>query len=250
MKWLREILLVGTMAVALGNGAFAEAGTMPELATQKVQESVTEAANWLPSGTWAPFLGKQSVPAAWHYEPIDWMRTAMATEKEPTKHVAGLLTIPGRKADISVVAVGLETKGPQADENFQGMFLPGGYTPEAGKKMLAFNMGLLKSENLLNELFLKTVIGTQQSTGQAIPFDLLAVDMLSIEQLHKVKTMTDTYTFALRPMVVADGWTLPLYIRGVAAKRDGAYRFLLLSGWDNSRNVVDKAAFQIMKTNG
>ena len=243
MKWFREILLAGAMLGALGNAAFAEEGTMPALATQKVQESVTEAANWLPEGNWTPFLEKQNVPTAWSFQPI--VLPGLETKPEG-KQVAALLTIPERKAAISVIALGLETKGQKADENFQGMFVPGGYTQEAGKKMLAFNMGLLKSENLLNELFLRTVIGTRQATGQAIPFDLMAVDMLTIEQLHKVKTMEDTYTFALRPLVVADGWTLPLYIRGVAAKRDGAYRFLLLTGWDNSRAAVDKAALRIV----
>lgn len=250
MKWVREILLAGALMAALGNTASAETGSMPALATQKVQESFTDAAGWLPDGNWTSFLGKESVPKRWQFQPIPLPGWETASGDKAGKTVAALLTIPQKKADISVLALGLETKGPKAEENFHGMFIPGGYTQEAGAKMLAFNMGLLKSENVLNELFLHTIISTRQATGAAIPFDLLAVDMLTVEQLHKVKAMEDTYTFALRPWVVADGWTLPIYIRGVAAKREGAYRFLLLLGWDNSRAAVDKAAFEIMKLKG
>lgn len=227
----------------VGAGVFpvaAEGQALPISAWANVQNETPDVASWLPDGTMHPFLEKKMTNRKWHYQSMDNLSVV--------PKCAGLLTVPGKKADTAMLALGVEMKGPAADTNFQGMFMPGGYTPEAGKKMLAFNMGLMSSENVLNELFLKTTSSTGQMTGQAIPFDLLAVDMVTVEQLHKVKTMEDTYTFAMRPLVVADGWLLPLYVRGVAAKREGAYQFLLLTGWDNSRAVIDKTAEKLMKS--
>lgn len=240
MKWLYGVSVAClTLAGAAWVPAAAEEPMLPTSALANVRTETPDVASWLPDGEMHPFLEKKIQNRKWQYQSVKNLSVMPSC--------AGLLTVPGKKVDVAMLAVGVETKGPAADKNFQGMFMPGGYTPEAGKKMLAFNMGLMASENVLNELFLKTTSSTGKVTGQAIPFDLLSVDMVTVEQLHKVKTMEDTYTFALRPLVVADGWLLPLYLRGVAAKRDDAYQFLLLVGWDNSRAVIDKTAFQLMK---
>ena len=204
-------------------------------------ESLYDVASFLPSGNAKAFLPHRTWTKKVSYHPLHLPMV-------PADHqYAGVLTIHQKKADIAALAVGVEMKGKEAEESFGGMFLPGGYTQEAGKKMLSFNMALMNGENILNEIFLKTTSSTRIVTGQPLPYDLLAVDMKQVEQLHKVKSMKDTYAFSVRSLLMADGYMLPVYIRGVAAKRDGAYRFLMLTGWDNSREIIDKAALEIMR---
>lgn len=235
---LAALLLLGSASPSMA----ADATALPSGSTMGVQtESLYDVAAWLPSGESKAFLPHRTWTKKLSYQ-------ALSLPMVPPDHqYAGVLTIHQKKADIAALAVGVEMKGKEAEKTFGGMFLPGGYTQEAGKKMLSFNMALMNSENILNDIFLKTTSSTRIVTGQLLPYDLLAVDTKHVEQLHKVKSMKDTYAFSVRSLVMADGYMLPLYIRGVAAKRDGAYRFLMLTGWDNSREVIDGAAFEIMK---
>ncbi len=245
MKWKYSIPLA--LVLALGWSGMTEAaepaalagGALPTVShLETVQNSL---ATVVPNGTYSPLLPKVKWPKGTTYQsiPLPGLSSEYA--------YAGTVLRKGKKADTLMLALGAETKGPKADEAFGGMFIPGGYTQEAGKKMLAFNMGLLRSENLLNEVFLKIATNTRHLTGQPLPYDLVAMDMLSVEQLHRVKTMKDTYTFALRPLVVVDGYTVPLYVRGVAAKRDDTYQFLCLAGLDNSRDVVNQTVWEVLR---
>ncbi len=234
---MAAVLLLGTVSPALATSLPLPAGSGTDIQT----ESLYDVAAWLPSGESKPFLPQRQWTKHVSYQPLSLPMVP------PNHQYAGVLTIHQKKADIPALAVGVEMKGKEADADFGGMFLPGGYTQEAGKKMLSFNMALMNSENILNEIFLKTSSSARTITGQLLPYDLLAVDMKQVEQLHKVKSMKDTYAFSVRSLVMVDGWMLPLYIRGVAAKRDDAYRFLMMTGLDNSREEIDRTALEIMR---
>ncbi len=161
-------------------------------------------------------------------------------------NAAGFLTMEGKKYTGSALAVGLELSGEEAEKTFAGMFMPGGYTPEAGERMLRFNMSLLKTEGLLNEFFLTIAKGTRAATGEPLPYDFLTLDMVHVEQLHRIVTVPKTYSFAMRPYLAVDGFALPLYLRGFASKTETGYRFLLFVTLDSYREQLDQVTYQMI----
>ena len=165
---------------------------------------------------------------------------------ETLSDASGVLTMKGKKYTATAIAFGVELTGREAEEAFGGMFVPGGFTQEAGKKMLHFNMSLLKVENLANELFLNVAKGTREATGQRIPYDFFSMDMVKVEQLHRVMDHPKTYSFALRPYMAVDGFAVPLYMRGFATKSEKGYRFLLFVTLDSFRERLDETTYRII----
>ncbi len=165
---------------------------------------------------------------------------------ESLADASGLLTVEGKKYDSVAAVFGLEFTGDDAEETFGGMFLPGGYTQEAAEKMLHFNMSLLKTDSVLNEFFLKVAKGTREATGDPLPYDFLTMDMVHVEQLHRVTTDPKTYSFAVRPYLAVDGFALPLYLRGFAMKSETGYRFFLFLTLDSMREDLDQVTYQII----
>lgn len=159
---------------------------------------------------------------------------------------AGCLTMEGKKYTGSALAVGIELSGEEAEETFGGMFLSGGYSREAGERMLRFNTSLLRTEGLLNEFFLTVAKGTRAATGEPLPYDFLTLDMVHVEQLHRVVTVPNTYSFAMRPYLAVDGFAMPLYLRGFASKTETGYRFLLFVTLDSFREQLDQVTYQMI----
>ncbi len=159
---------------------------------------------------------------------------------------SGLLTMEGKKYTGVALAAGIELSGEEAEKAFGGMFMSGGFTPEAGEKMLHFNVSLLKAEGLLNEFFLTIAKGTRAATGEPLPYDFLILDMVHVEQLHRVMTAPKTYSFAMRPYMVVDGFSLPLYLRGFASKTETGYRFLLFVTLDSFREQLDQVTYEMI----
>ncbi len=176
-------------------------------------------------------------------------KTSLSIAPVPVETLAdasGLLTMEGKKYDSVAAAFGLEFTGEDAEKAFGGMFLPGGYTKEAAEKMLHFNMSLLKADSTLNEFFLKVATGTREATGDPLPYDFLALDMVHVEQLHRVMTDPKTYSFAAEPYLSVDGFALPLYLRGFAMKSETGYRFLLFVTLDSMKEDLDQVTYQII----
>lgn len=113
--------------------------------------------------------------------------------------------------------------------------------------MLAFNMGLLKLESAMNEVFLQAVDEARRETGEKLPYNFLTVDMVHVEQLHSLKGSPKTYSFSIRPAFSADGFFLPLFIRGFASKVGDSYRFLFLAVPDSEKDMVSEAGLSLMK---
>ena len=139
-------------------------------------------------------------------------------------------------------------KGEAAEAYFHDMFLPEGFTPAAGQRMLHFNIGLMEAETMLNNIFLQTAKGTREATGEPIPYDLMGVSMMHVEQLHKVLSHPKTYGFALSPYLVVDGWAIPLYMRGFLAKTGEGYRSLLFLGFQSQKDALDQASYEILRS--
>lgn len=185
------------------------------------------------------FLNGTQMPKAVKYYPF-------SNDIPSLGSYGGVLTVKGKSYTAGALAAGAVFHGPKSDAYFGGMFLPGGYSRQAGEKMLAFNMTLLKLESITNDVFLKTVAEARRDTGTQVPYDFLAVDMLHVEQLHKVSDHPKIYSFSLRPAFSVDGWVFPLFFRGYAAKVDDSYRFLLLAAPDSEKDLVSKVGLHLM----
>ena len=186
------------------------------------------------------FLGDENLPKGMTFTPF-----YLSSDLHPC---AGLLFLPGKQQDASVIAFGMEMKGEAAEAYFHDMFLPEGFTPAAGQRMLHFNIGLMEADAILNNIFLQTAKGTREATGEPIPYDLMGVSMMHVEQLHKVLSQPKTYGFALSPYLLADGWAIPLYMRGFLTKTGEGYRSLLFLGFQSQKNALDEASYEILKS--
>ena len=111
------------------------------------------------------FLGNGNLPQGMTFTPFP-----LSADPHPC---AGLIFLPGKKQDASVIAFGMEMKGEVAEAYFHDMFLPEGFTPAAGQRMLHFNISLIQAETMLNNIFLETAKGTREATGEPIPYDLM-----------------------------------------------------------------------------
>ena len=72
-------------------------------------------------------------------------------------------------------------------------------------------------------------------------------DIVHVEQLHSLKGSPKTYSFSIRPAFSADGFLLPLFIRGFASKVGDSYRFLFLAAPDSQKDMVSEAGLSLMK---
>lgn len=185
------------------------------------------------------FLNHLTMPKNMHYAPLAEGNSVFA------RHM-GTMTVKGKGHTAGALVGGATFRGKESDDFFGGMFLPQGHTREAGGRMLAFNMGLLKLESVMNEVFLQAVDEVRRDTGSSLPYDFLTVDMVHVEQLHTVKTHPKTYSFSIRPVFSADGWMVPLFIRGFASQVDGTYRFLFLAAPDSERDIISEAGLKLI----
>ncbi len=166
---------------------------------------------------------------------------------ETLADASGILFMEGKKYDSAAAVFGLEFTGEEAEKTFGGMFLPGGFSQEAAEKMLHFNMSLLQAGSTCNEFFLTVAKGTRAATGELLPYDFLALDMVRVEQLHRVTSVPKTYSFAVEPYLSADGFALPLYARGFAMKSETGYRFLLFVTLQSMKEELDRVTYQIIQ---
>ena len=234
---------------AAGSGAMGEMNALAPVfpgvgpvieGTAPLADSVKAAAPVPVSEMGDLFLNHVSMPKNVHYEPLGRGDSAIA------RHL-GMMTVKGKTYTAGAVALGATFKGKESDEFFGGMFLPRGHTREAGGRMLAFNMGLLKLESAMNEVFLQAVDEARRETGEKLPYNFLTVDMVHVEQLHSLKGSPKTYSFSIRPAFSADGFLLPLFIRGFASKVGDSYRFLFLAAPDSQKDMVSEAGLSFMK---
>ena len=113
--------------------------------------------------------------------------------------------------------------------------------------MLAFHMGLLKLESARNAVFLQAVDEARRETGEKLPYNFLTVDMVHVEQLHSMKGSPKTNSFSIRRAFSADGFLLPLFIRGFASKVVDSYRFLFQAAPVSQKDMVSEAGLSLMK---
>lgn len=107
------------------------------------------------------FLGDGDLPHGMTFTPFH-----LSADPHPS---AGLLFLPGKKQDASVIVFGMEMKGEAAEAYFHDMFLPEGFTPAAGQRMLHFNIGLMEAETMLNNIFCRPPKGRARRPASPSP---------------------------------------------------------------------------------
>lgn len=213
--------------------------SMPAIHSELADESLQKVSELPTAEMSGAILNAIELPKGMTYEPFDFLPVSM-------DNYGGLLTMKGKKYTGTAIAAGASFKGKSSDEYFGGMFLPHGYTQESAGKMLNFNIGLLKIESAMNEIFLNTMKEVRKETKEPIPYSFFALSMLNVEQLHKVKDKPKTYSFSLRPTLSVDGFVVPLFVRGFASKVDDTYRFLLLATFDSQKDMVSFAGLKLI----
>ena len=114
--------------------------------------------------------------------------------------------------------------------------------PERSRQELyRFNLMLLSSENIWNNIILstlRTINGLQKNKGVYIPYNLVAVDYLETEQLHRLKESPSVYTAGVRAVTAVDGIAVPLYVKMYIFPYGKSYRVLFLAGPESGHAII------------
>ena len=114
--------------------------------------------------------------------------------------------------------------------------------PERSRQELyRFNLMLLSSENIWNNIILstlRTINEFPKNKGVYIPYNLVAVDYLETEQLHRLGESPRIYTAGVRAVAAVDGIAVPLYVKMYIFPYGKSYRVLFLAGPESGHPVI------------
>ena len=109
------------------------------------------------------------------------------------------------------------------------------------------NVALLGMENVLNGMFLEMAkrINEKPETDPKIPFNMLGVSFLNVEQIHRAQDRPRIYTSGVRAVFFIDGFAVPVYGKGYVMKYGDKYRLFSVLTTDSANEMVIKASFGI-----
>ena len=109
------------------------------------------------------------------------------------------------------------------------------------------NVALLGMENVLNGMFLEMAkrINEKPETDPKIPFNMLGVSFLNVEQIHRAQDRPRIYTSGVRAVFFIDGFAVPVYGKGYVMKYGDKYRLFSVLTTDSANEMVKKAADRI-----
>lgn len=111
--------------------------------------------------------------------------------------------------------------------------------PERSRQELyRFNLILLSSENIWNNIFTAVLRQMNESKQISVSYNLLGVDYLETEQLHRLRESPSVYTAGVRAVAVIDGLTVPLYVKMYIFPYEKSYRVLFLAGAESGHAVI------------
>lgn len=148
-----------------------------------------------------------------------------------------------RQKNVFVPALAVHSEFTAGEDKYllQDMF---GSTPlpeRSRQELYLFNLILLSSENLWNDMSVGAVQMINEFTknkGVYIPYNLAAVDYLETEQLHRLGESPSIYTAGVRAVAVIDGLTVPLYVKMYIFPYEKSYRVLFLAGPESGHAVI------------
>jgi len=137
---------------------------------------------------------------------------------------------------------------PETEENKKGMdpfFAKDQNMVSAGALMMA-NLYLMGAEPAINELIVDAIREHNKTALVKLPEDFAHVRLQDIEPITRLND--HTYTAGARVISDADGFIVPLYIRGYFMKKENQYRAILAVTSDAERNYLKPSLEELAKT--
>ncbi len=186
----------------------------------------------------AGFLSDDKLPKNTAFTPFDF---------DPSGKT-GLLTIKDKKSVVTAFVAGCEINPKTGEKALADVFDSPSLSPASVSELYQFNLSLLNSENLLNNMFLEMEKRVNQKEGSdlpKVPYNLVTVDYLHVEQLHRVQDKPRIYTSGVRAVFLADGVAIPVYAKSYLMRYRDKYRVLLFITPDSGNGIVKEKADQI-----
>lgn len=182
-----------------------------------------------------PFLQEVKLPKHTTFTPME------GAEK------FGLLTVTEKGNSVPALVLHCEFTPVVGKDAMKDAFEAPRLSPMSISELYGYNVALLEMENKLNGMFLETVkqINEMPRTDPKIPFNMMGVDFLNVEQIHRVQDNPRIYTSGVRAVFFFDGFAIPLYAKGYAMKYRDKYRLFSVLTTDSANEMVKEAADRI-----
>lgn len=167
------------------------------------------------------------------------------TEKEGTLP-AGQLLVASDEGSFDAFVMNFSF--PETEENKKGtdpFFAKDQNMVSAGALMMA-NLYLMGAEPAINELIVDAIHEHNKTAPVKLPEDFAHVRLQDIEPITRLND--HTYTAGARVISGADGFIVPLYIRGYFMKKENQYRAILAVISDAERNYLKPSLEELAKT--
>lgn len=158
----------------------------------------------------------------------------------------GELTV--RKKDItgSAILINIDLSGDDA-ALAETLFNEKGMPMPTLKKVFAFNMGLLTSENIFNQVLLEVMNSVREKTKDPVPYGLISVDYLHVHQFQRNKANPFMYNAMLRAVASVDGWAVPVFIRMTVVQTKSTPKLMVLVSEDSGKNLFNPVMDELAK---
>lgn len=148
-----------------------------------------------------------------------------------------------RQKDVFVPALVVHSEFTAGEDRYllQDMFGSTPLSERSRQELYRFNLILLSSENIWNDMSVGAVRMLNELTknkGVHIPYNLVAVDYLETEQLHRLRESPRIYTAGVRVVATVDGIAVPIYIKMYIFPYEKSYRVLFLAGPESGHAII------------
>lgn len=183
----------------------------------------------------SPFLQEVKLPK----------NTAFTTVEGAEK--LGLLTVTEKGNSVPALVLHCEFIPVVGKDAMKDAFEASRLSPKSVSELYSYNVALLEMENKLNDMFLEMTkrLNEMPRTDPKIPFNMMGVDFIHVEQIHRAQDMPRIYTSGVRAVFFFDGFAIPLYAKGYAMKYGDKYRFFSVLTTDSANEMVKEAADRI-----
>ena len=173
------------------------------------------------------------------------MRKPKSDEKLPV----GQIQLSQKDVDMTANVFSFTCSAPEIDEALAGVFVSdedGNVGKECVDALQAINEKLAGLPLAANMAILKAVEGIRAATGEDIPYSLFYTDFRAVESLHLLRAPVRIATTGVRLYLYADGWVVPMYVKGYVWQENKGYRFLLSVMADDEKDALIKASDQLV----
>ena len=159
----------------------------------------------------------------------------------------GLLTVTEEGNNVPAFVMNCEFAPVVGKEAMKDAFDAPHLSGKSVSELYGCNVALLGMENVLNGMFLEMAkrINEKPETDPKIPFNMLGVSFLNVEQIQRAQDRPRIYTSAVRAVFFIDGFAVPVYGKGYVMKYGDKYRLFSVLTTDSANEMVKKAADRI-----